>query len=245
MSKGLVGIVAVLFVASVASAGTLWVTYELDDILTTGYASVMGNADTAPDEDTTQDLYYVYDLELTWTNSADPCEIGFGNLALDCISDNTTGDPNITLPFGFTASNPQVTYPIASPPFTETGNAFEVLGDKGTDTADAQDIVASIAGGLPTNAADQRTLLGQGGLAGLKFGSLYILREAHAVGTVSGDIAEYSYNKDPNGDLTIDDDDDAHFGDEVGTEDSIEFTPEPTTIALLGLGGLALIRRRK
>jgi hypothetical protein len=219
--------IVVLALAAGANAATLTMSMQVDGAFTTdgSFTPVAIPTDTpaAPVLLQLGQYFEVSDLA--------PDEAGLVNLAFSVGAANPL--ENLAYPadqLGYSPENPTEGFPVATP-------RWFANGDVGTSSTDLQEIVATLASGL--DASSPKLQFGQSGpfLVGSVF---YVYDPAKGNPLLSFERVDFSVLNTTTGQYQAP----ATMNTATGDMPSY-LVPEPATLSMLALGGLALIRRRK
>ena len=214
----------VLVMAATAQATTLSLSYEYTGAYSAdGMWTSKGMVDYGQLQPET--YWYVFDLYFQ-ISDLEANELGFGNMELDV--DMT----NVSIAANYVRDSSKWQPP--GPPGTPEEFVLPDNGDFGT-VGDYKNIVSGINSGL-TNTSWEPVTVGQG--SPYKSGIIYLEWAGNVVGEAVINGKAFSIN-DVNGKLQ------EKTTGGVINDATIDFVPEPTTLALLGIGGLVALRRRR
>ena len=169
-----------------------------------------------------------FDIEVA-ISDLQPGEVGLGSLVFDL---EAVGGAGMSSAIAWFPNNPQVD--TNGPLPGGLVDTFQVATDAGADGTDYVDLVAAIAGGV--TAPDFRLDLGQGGP--FLLGQAFVDWDGVSQGLVSFANVEFS-TVDAQGVIG------SPTADGVSGPDVVLGIPEPAGLALMGLGGLAGLARRR
>jgi len=235
----------VLALAVVAGIGASFATQAATLTLTpvvAAYFDTSNNPAPIPANNALPGTYEVHVL-LSISGLNKPEEVGFGNTAFNVGLSNS----KLNIAGGWTGSNPTVDSNGAG--FGGNQPLFLVNSDAGADANDLQQITVSVAGGVLNPSVDPRAWVGQAGRPATVLTTTgeppYDIGFAY-IGYTGGGTAALNVAA-------------SQLGTKLSTGStevrSAQFTlgsvnfggeiPEPATLSLAALGGLAVIRRRR
>lgn len=228
--------------AAASQAAVLHVTAQITQM--TNLNAVAGSSTNPATIAAAKDTAAPHDYKITYyihTDGLTGNEVGFGNLAM-----------NVDVAGGLARSTvaAHINYVNANSSANEFGNPgsliLSISGDQGSSTTDLQGIVASVPSGLSADgSADDSTrnyrlaAINDGAIA---IGSVWVAYNGGARTTITPDVYQWSTSVGDPSVLTFMG---ANGIDISGASVAIGAVPEPASLGLLGLGGLALAARRR
>ena len=216
-----------------ASAAHLTVTPEVVAAFDLGFNPVTPIPDIS--QPVGQPLIYQIDLffEISGLGGAHPLggtKEGFGGLSMNI---DLTEPPPVLESLGYAGDTSTIQVKDIPPLVVPL---WLLNADAGADSADLQDIAIAVGGDSWQGASDPRLGLGESGPQFL--GSAYVKWDGQTAAKAIVDVTGFgTVNTD--GQAATDPGVDTVAGGEI------VFVPEPATITLLGLGAVAMIRRRR
>ena len=182
------------------------------------------------------ELIYQIDIAFEISDLGDPhplggTEEGFGGLSMDLVRSNIGVPADFMVGYVGDTSTIDVNGPVPG----GVVNLWLLNEDSGSDTLDLVNIAIAVSGGTWQGPTDPRLGIGEGSPQAL--GTAYVVWDGVSAGSVTIDVLSFGT---VNGDGKA-----ATDGDGSATGGTINFVPEPATLSLLGLGAVALIRRRR
>ena len=216
-----------------ASAAHLTVTPEVVAAFDLGFNPVTPIPDIS--QPVGQPLIYQIDLffEISGLGGAHPLggtKEGFGGLSMNI---NLTKPAPALTSLGY-AGDTSTIQVKNMPPLTAP--LWFINADAGADSADLQDIVIAVGGDNWQDAADPRLEIGESGPWYL--GSAYVQWDGVTGGKAIVEVTSF-------GTVNVDGQAATDPGVDTVAGGEIVFVPEPATMSLLGLGAVALLRRKR